>query len=58
MNDVNYTYLCTKLEILILNNKMSKKKIEKEASFLLKKNTLRNEEIDRNLNILRKKETK
>lgn len=45
MNDVNYNYLCTKLEILILNNKMSKKKIEKEASFLLKKNTLRKEEI-------------
>ena len=58
MNDVNYTYLCKRLEILILNNKMSKKKIEKEASFLLKKNTLRNEEIERNLKILRKKEIK
>ena len=58
MNDVNYTYLCTKLEVLILNNKMSKKKIEKESSYLFRKNTLRKKEIDRNLMILRKKEIK
>ena len=56
MNDVNYTYLCKRLEILILNSKISKKKIEKEVSYLSKKNILRKEEIKRNLRILKNEE--
>ena len=55
METLTHQKVC-KSNTFILNSKISKKKIEKEVSYLSKKNILRKEEIKRNLRILKNEE--